>query len=84
MADSKNEPPVFREMSKDNPPAFPRSYVADGHNGMSLRDWFAGQALVGLCQADMSEEEFTVGPDLLARTAYRMADAMIAARKAGA
>lgn len=33
------------EFTDQNPPAFPRSYNApDGHNGMSLRDWFAGQA----------------------------------------
>lgn len=57
---------------------------ADAHQalGMSLRDWFAGQALIGLCQADMSAEEYTVSPALLARTAYSMADAMLAAREA--
>lgn len=43
-------------MANDGGPAFPRqSVVADandnsfklGHPGMSLRDWFAGQALAG-------------------------------------
>jgi hypothetical protein len=48
--------------------------------GMSLRDWFAGQALIGLCPADMSEEEYTVNPKLLARTAYAQADAILAER----
>lgn len=48
--------------------------------GISIRDWFAGQALIGLCQSEMGDEQFTVSPDLLARTAYSMADAMILAR----
>ncbi|CCE96184.1 hypothetical protein SFHH103_01687 [Sinorhizobium fredii HH103] len=74
-------------------PAFPRpagtngaAHPADrwdnsGQPGMSLRDWFAGHALIGIMQADMSEEEFTVSPQILARTAYRMADAMLAERE---
>ncbi|WP_374633964.1 hypothetical protein [Ferrovibrio sp.] len=45
--------------------------------GMSLRDWFAGQALVGLIaqtmKADRAEE--------FARQAYVSADAMLEARK---
>lgn len=39
-----------------NPPAFPRTAAdpdwglgTDSFEGMSLRDWFAGQALAGLC-----------------------------------
>lgn len=70
------------EKIDDGGPAFP---VPGGFwdKGMSRRDWFAGQALIGLCQADMSEEQFTVNPDLLARTAYRMADAMLAAKDGG-
>lgn len=56
--------------------------VAEG--GMSLRDWFAGQALIGLCQSEMGPEEYTVSPHLLARAAYAAADAMLAARKGGA
>lgn len=48
---------------------------------MDLRDHFGGQALIGLVQADISGVQTEVSPDLLARTAYRMADAMIHARK---
>lgn len=57
--------------------------------GMSLRDWFAGQALAGMLAMpsghngnfhDNCGESF-IGP---AGYAYRMADAMIAARKGGA
>lgn len=44
--------------------------------GMSLRDWFAGQALAGLCAYNESAE-----PKVYAITAYCLADAMLEARK---
>jgi hypothetical protein len=62
-------------------PAFPVSCAADGTplrasyqdtDGMSLRDWFAGQALTGV-QAPTAEG--------VAAAAYRVADAMLAARE---
>lgn len=46
--------------------------------GMSLRDWFAGQALV----SPYTHHEGS--PGKIAEWAYDIADAMIAARKAGA
>jgi hypothetical protein len=33
---------------KDGGPAFPRTYNGDGHNGMTLRDYFAAHAEVTL------------------------------------
>ena len=54
--------------------------------GMSLRDWFAGQALAGLMAhnfPDGGDFLHGLGPDAAAYQSYRMADAMIAARKAG-
>lgn len=36
------------EYTDANPPAFPRNHRHNGHNGMSLRDWFAGQALASV------------------------------------
>ena len=57
------------------------------HSGMSLRDWFAGQALAGLMAhpfEDGSDFLHDAGPAAAAYQSYRMADAMIAARKAGA
>lgn len=58
--------------------------------GMSIRDWFAGQALAGefAAQNEITGEIANSTPDewMLdrAKVLYRMADAMIAARKAGA
>jgi hypothetical protein len=50
------------------------------NNGMSLRDWFAGQALQGHLAFPGSD----LYADDAAKIAYRYADAMIAARKGGA
>lgn len=71
---------------KDGGPAFPlppvgtgdpRDGMAGGSEGMSLRDWFAGQAL---------NTEFCRGwvePSQVAEQAYLMADAMLAVREKG-
>ena len=70
---------------KDGGPAFPQhifetrdgamqaSYDAPDGAGMSLRDYFAGQALVGMVQfwGNSSSPE-------LAKRAYEVADAMLA------
>jgi hypothetical protein len=57
--------------------AFPLSNEHGEQYGMSLRDYFAGQALVMLphhgCGADLSTEE-------TAQAAYQIADAMLAER----
>lgn len=47
----------------------------------TLRDKFAGRALAGLLAAD---SECGFKPEGAAESAYKMADAMLAARKAGA
>jgi hypothetical protein len=81
----------------DNPPAFPSrrdepllgggSYRND-RPGMSLRDWFAGQALIGrsFIVADATDDLTTAsGLDLstaagMAASCYELADAMLLAR----
>jgi hypothetical protein len=77
----------------ENPPAFPEPYCVGPNDdlypalpGMSLRDWFAGQALAGLC----ANESFLVevggigDPDeIVAAASYEFADAMLAARAKG-
>jgi hypothetical protein len=67
------------KMSVDNPPAFPRAatdYDTWGHSGMTLRDYFAGQALMRM----VDSTGYPVG---IAEYAYIIADAMLAARSAG-
>jgi hypothetical protein len=71
----------------DGGPAFPMNASTgdprDGvycQNGMSLRDWFAGQALAGL----LSEPKYTPEmPHRYAKASYIMADAMLKARGGG-
>jgi hypothetical protein len=60
---------------------FYSSQISADTQGMSLRDWFAGQALSGFLAGDPQTEW---KPTAVAACAYGMADAMIAARKGGA
>lgn len=69
----------------DGGPAFPRDHAHDGHNGMSLRDYFAAKAMpsayASYCQYALANgwhEDWAYG---VAQDAYRMADAMLKARK---
>lgn len=75
-------------MAVDNGgPAFPHPGGASdytvqvSHMGMSLRDWFAGQAMVGWCRAvGLDGAEFDkLAPETVQR-AYKIADAMLAER----
>lgn len=62
---------------KDGGPAFPVPWDNKG-TGMTLRDWFAGQALAGLL-ANANQEPWEVE---VTKQAYDFADAMLAARDA--
>ena len=67
----------------DGGPAFPGRYgqgMWTFEGGMTLRDWFAGQALSGLL-ADSPDAD--CGPKGYAADAYSMADAMLVARDGG-
>ena len=69
-------------MIEDGGPAYP-SYGTMGevvHEGKSLRDWFAGQALAGL----LSNQTKSYTGKEFAEEAYFYADWMITARKGGA
>ena len=61
-------------------PAFPGVTENDTGEGMTLRDYFAGQALAGLC-SDGSAGTY-MSRNQVAEACYRMGDAMIAARDA--
>lgn len=54
-------------------------------DGMSLRDWFAGQALAGMRFDNEFVQESVVADQLpeerAARIAFRIADAMLASRE---
>lgn len=78
------------DLIKNGGPAFPISIPGWGDNGaggMTLRDYFAGQALAGdfATQSEQIGEIVKTTPDTWmiarAKTLYRMADAMIAARE---
>ena len=62
----------------DGGQAFPTMSPTEYIPGMSLRDWFAGQALTGI----MARTEWKLA-FLPARLAYQIADAMLAAREKG-
>lgn len=65
----------------DGGPAFPH-FNPDTevtHAGMSLRDWFAGQALAGLLASGIAAQ-LRQTFDEVAEAAYNNADAMLAAR----
>ena len=50
-----------------------------GHGqGITLRDWFAGQAVSGI--AGISGDGFSLSPQDAAQWAYQIADAMLASR----
>ena len=68
---------------KNGGPAFNSKWIGPdgcyrGDQGMTLRDWFAGQALAGI--ASISSEGFSLSPEDEAEWAYQRADAMLAAR----
>ena len=52
------------------------------HMGMSLRDWFAGQALgqiIATCAGDSRDRDQSIEA-MFADKAYKLADAMLSAR----
>jgi len=60
--------------------AFPNLDMnGDGRTGMTLRDYFAGQALMGFC-VNYATQENVCESDLI-KAAFRFADAMIAERE---
>lgn len=74
----------------ENPPAFPHeSYDADADmdtvkTGMSLRDWFAGQALAGTMAYSgngYGDQQLTARQ--IASVCFDIADAMLAKREGG-
>lgn len=76
----------------ENPPAFPPSITATtagdvyhGFDGMTLRDWMAGQALIGILSSGTTHMASGQTIDdyhaMVAYGAYALADAMLLARQ---
>lgn len=67
-------------MSINDEPAFPRNHDSHGHNGMTLRDYFAAKAMQGMAG---SRRYCEVGWDQadLTKQAYEIADQMLRARE---
>ena len=52
------------------------AFPSDANNGMTLRDWFAGQSLAGILASGSRQAD-----EEIAMEAYTLADAMLEARK---
>jgi hypothetical protein len=61
--------------------AFPGEMANRYYYGMTLRDWFAGQALSALIGSEKPGSGYFKLPSEVANAAYDMADAMLAERK---
>ena len=63
--------------------AFPTDIAQD--DGMTLRDYFAAKALVGICHFWVQTRTKTTindpAPDIVAKMSYEFADAMLKARE---
>jgi hypothetical protein len=78
--------PAFpRPLGNNGRPHFEDSEVSPDQEGMSTRDWFAGQALIGVMVVRTMLIERGLAHDViqesLAEEAYELADAMIAERE---
>lgn len=62
--------------------AFPKHSASIVEDGMSLRDYLAAKAIIGLISSGSYSTYIEQDDiDLYARTAYRFADAMLVARR---
>ena len=70
--------PLLGDVDKTGGPAFPADHGSTWP-GLSMRDWFAGQAGAKLCtEVDMDDNW-----QLIAQRSYAFADAMVAERSKG-
>ena len=74
-------PRAFSDASQyfdTDPPEDFYAYLHGAQSGMTLRDWLAGQAITGAIAAGLLDKD---DPNVLAASAYRLADAMLAERE---
>ena len=61
---------------------YPNGEINHGEGGMTLRDYFAAKAMQGLItSASLSRTESWYDEERVAESAYKMADAMLKARR---
>jgi|WetSurSiteA1Bulk_404760.scaffolds.fasta_scaffold125267_2 hypothetical protein len=75
MSDKDGGAAFPRPIGNNGRPDYMDSEISYAQAGMSLRDWFAGQAIVSMCRDDADWDSA-----LVARCAYVLADAMLAER----
>jgi hypothetical protein len=69
-------------MKTKNPAAFPLKHSEDKFNpGMTLRDYFAGQAIVGILNTPSLLEELGININEASDLAYEIADDLLIARQ---
>jgi hypothetical protein len=73
MSEQEETPQAF-------PLCIPTGSFYHAYDGMTLRDYFAGQALAGFCAN--KDAAHNTSPFTLARGAYSIADAMLDERRA--
>lgn len=64
----------------ENPRAYPSAAIDDKYGGMTLRDKFAGDALIGLLASGKWDNAGTDFEKFIAVHAYNISDAMLAER----
>ena len=66
----------------DDEPAFPRNHRHEGHNGLTMRDYFAAKAMQALITKGMDDfnKRNSSGVPYVTKYAYEYADAMLKAR----
>lgn len=72
MSEAKNYEPAFPTMNAQQ--IGPTSWH---HEGMTLRDYFAAKAMQSMCEEVTRYDQF----ESCAKNAYKMAEAMLAARE---
>lgn len=84
MSEFNDGGPAFpvREADRFNPDNN-ETHTIEQHWGMSLRDYFAGQALAGMLSRQTTVDEWPTFTEF-AKDAYRYANAMLKAREGGA
>lgn len=81
MSEQRPLPPLSEQTDDKGPRAFPISADEFYDRGMTLRDWFAGQALAGFLAAHGGPGVDIASSNDAAEAAYDYADAMLRERK---